>query len=117
MKKLLLVILLLAPTTYTFSSFEYKTSLASWYGKPFHGRKTASGEVYNMYDLTCAHKTLPLGTKLKVTNVKNNKSVILRVTDRGPFIKGRDLDLSYKAAQALGYGNTGVAKVTYKVIN
>lgn len=83
--------------------------LASWYGPGFHGKKTASGEEYNMHELTAAHKTLPFGTKLKVTNVDNGKTIVVRINDRGPYIKGRILDLSFAAAKQLGY--TGVAKL------
>ncbi len=83
--------------------------LASWYGPGFHGRKTASGERYDMHDFTAAHKTLPFGTRLRVTNEKTGKSIIVRVNDRGPYIHGRILDLSFAAAKELGY--TGVAKL------
>jgi rare lipoprotein A (peptidoglycan hydrolase) len=75
---------------------------SSWYGKPFHGRQTASGERYDMYGMTAAHKTLPFGTLVQVTNLENNKKVIVRVNDRGPFIRRRVLDLSYAAAKKLG---------------
>jgi rare lipoprotein A len=68
----------------------------SYYGEEFHGRKTASGEIYNMYAYTAAHKSLPFGTKIQVTNVENNRSVIVRINDRGPFVSGRILDLSYR---------------------
>jgi rare lipoprotein A len=76
--------------------------LASWYGRPFHGRRTASGELYNMYAMTAAHRTLPLPSFARVSNPANGRSVIVRVNDRGPFIKGRIVDLSYTAAQKLG---------------
>lgn len=72
-------------------------SKASYYGKKHHGKKTASGEVYNMYDLTAAHKTYKFGTIIKVTSIETNKSVIVRINDRGPFIQGRDIDLSKSA--------------------
>ena len=78
-----------------------ETGLASWYGKKFHGRKTSNGEVYDMFKLTAAHKSLPLPTWVRVTNLANGKSVILRVNDRGPFHKGRIIDLSYAAATKL----------------
>jgi rare lipoprotein A len=84
---------------------------ASWYGKKYHGRQTANGETYNMYDFTAAHKTLPFNTKVKVTNLKNNRSVIVRINDRGPFVRGRIIDLSYAAAQELDFLNDGVVKV------
>ena len=95
----------------THKPLDCETWVASYYGKKFHGRKTASGEVYNQHAMTCAHKTLPFQTLLKVTNPKNGKNVIVRVTDRGPFIRGRDIDLSYGAAQEIGMLAAGVAKV------
>src|SRR5437762_3762354 len=85
-----------------------ETGLASWYGYPHHGRRTASGEIYDMNELTAAHRTLPLGTRLLVTNLANGRSVEVRVNDRGPFVKGRILDLSYAAARTLGAEGTGV---------
>ncbi|HOY84650.1 MAG: septal ring lytic transglycosylase RlpA family protein [Candidatus Cloacimonetes bacterium] len=88
-----------------------ETWVASYYGKGFHGRRTASGEVYNQYAMTCAHKTLPFQTLLKVTNPKNGKNVIVRVTDRGPFKRGRDIDLSFGAAKEIGMIAAGVMKV------
>lgn len=89
---------------------------ASWYGKKFHGRRTASGEVYDMYQLTAAHKILPLGTGVMVTHVRNGKSVMVTINDRGPFVRGRIIDLSYTAAQALGMVEEGVAKVRVEVL-
>lgn len=74
---------------------------ASWYGPGFHGKRTASGERYNMYAMTAAHRTLPFGTTVRVTNLKNNKSVVVRINDRGPFKAGRVIDLSKAANQAL----------------
>ncbi len=91
--------------------------LASWYGKKFHGRKTANGEVYNMYAMTAAHKTLPLGVFVEVFNVANGKNCIVRVNDRGPFVKNRIIDLSYKAAKILGVDGPGTAKVMIKVVS
>lgn len=88
-----------------------ETWVASYYGKGFHGRRTASGEVYNQFAMTCAHKTLPFQTLLKITNPKTGKNVIVRVTDRGPFRHGRDIDLSYGAAQEIGMLAAGVMKV------
>jgi rare lipoprotein A len=85
--------------------------IASWYGPKFHGKLTSSGERFNMYDLTCAHRTLKFGTKLRVTNPDNGRSVVVTVNDRGPFIEGRDLDLSYGAAKAIGLVEKGVGKV------
>lgn len=84
---------------------------ASWYGPAFHGRKTSNGEAYNMHSLTAAHKTLPLGTVLLVKNLDNGKNTLVRVNDRGPFAGGRIIDLSYKAASALGLVDNGMAKV------
>lgn len=84
---------------------------ASWYGKYFHGRKTASGERYNMYDMTAAHKTLPLGTWVEVKHLRNGRAVTVRVNDRGPFVRGRVIDLSYAAASKLNMANAGVAPV------
>lgn len=88
-----------------------KTGMASYYADKFEGRKTASGEIYKRSKLTAAHRSLPFGTKLKVTNIKNGKSVIVRVNDRGPFVKGRIIDLSKKAASEIGLIKMGVAKV------
>ncbi|MGD9731920.1 MAG: septal ring lytic transglycosylase RlpA family protein [Desulfamplus sp.] len=85
--------------------------IASWYGEQFHGRKTANGETYNMYGVSAAHKTLPLGTWVRVYNLENNKTLELRINDRGPFVTGRIIDLSYKAAQILGVAKPGTAKV------
>ena len=88
-----------------------KKGSASWYGKPFHGRKTASGAIYNMYSMTAAHKRLPLSSKVRVTNLANNRSVILTVNDRGPFHGNRLIDVSYAAAKKLGFIHRGVARV------
>lgn len=93
------------------------TMVASWYGPKYHGRQTASGEVFDMNRLTAAHKTLPFGTRLKVTHVGNHRSVIVKVNDRGPFISGRDLDLSYGAAKKLGMVEQGVARVKIERLN
>ncbi len=90
--------------------------VTSFYAKKFNGRKTASGEIYNMFDFTCAHKTLPFGTKLKVTNPDNNKSVVVRVNDRGPFVKGRDLDISYAAARKIGLIPYGFKKLKVEIL-
>ncbi len=89
---------------------------ASWYGPKFHGKPTASGEIFNMYSMTSAHKNFPFGTKLRVTNLRNNKSTIVTVNDRGPFIPGRDLDLSYAAAKAIGLTEAGVGRVKIEYI-
>ncbi len=84
---------------------------ASWYGKDFHGKKTANGQTYNMYGVSAAHKTLPLGSQVRVTNLDNNLSVILVINDRGPFVHRRIIDLSYGAAKRLGTVEKGVARV------
>ncbi len=84
---------------------------ASWYGPGFHGKLAASGEVYNMYDYTAAHRILPMGTYVLVKNLENGKEVVVRINDRGPFVKGRCIDLSYAAAKALGMIGKGVVKV------
>lgn len=89
---------------------------ASWYGKKYHGRTTASGERYNMYAMTAAHKTLPFGTRVKVTDLATGRTVVVTINDRGPFIKGRIIDLSKKAAQKLGMLEKGTAKVRLKVL-
>ncbi|SKA74752.1 septal ring lytic transglycosylase RlpA family protein [Desulfobaculum bizertense] len=89
---------------------------ASWYGKPFHGRKTSNGEVYNMYNMTCAHKILPMNTVVRVTNRSNGKSAVLRVNDRGPFVGTRVIDLSYAAAKSLGVIGPGTAPVKVEAI-
>lgn len=94
-----------------------ENGLASWYGEPFHGRKTASGEVYDMNQISAAHKTLPLHTWVEVKNLDNNKAMALRINDRGPFVKGRVIDLSRAAAQEIGMLNAGVARVSVKAIS
>ncbi|HUY80291.1 MAG TPA: septal ring lytic transglycosylase RlpA family protein [Acidobacteriaceae bacterium] len=88
-----------------------QTGRASWYGKLFQGKETASGEDYNMNAMTCAHRSLPLGSLVKVTNLRNHKSVILRVNDRGPVPPSRIIDLSYAAARSLGFASKGLAPV------
>lgn len=91
-------------------------SLASWYGPGFHGRRTANGEVFNQNALTAAHKSLPFGTRVKVTNLNNGKSVIVRVNDDGPHIPGRVIDLSKGAAARIGMLSSGVAPVRLEVL-
>lgn len=85
--------------------------IASWYGKKFHGNPTASGEIYDMYQLTAAHKTLPLGSYVMVTNLENNRSVEVKINDRGPFVKGRIIDLSYAAARSIDMVERGTTRV------
>ena len=94
----------------------YQKGEASWYGPGFNGKKTASGETFNMYKLTAAHKKLPFGTKVKVTNLQNGKSVIVIINDRGPFVKGRIIDLSKKAAQQIGLIQAGHAPVSIVIL-
>jgi len=91
--------------------------IASWYGEKFHGRRTANGEIYNMFGLTAAHRTLPFGTRLEVVNLANGRSVTVRVNDRGPFIRGRFLDLSYGAAKRLGMVQSGISRVSIRSIH
>ena len=94
-----------------------QTGAASWYGRQFHGRKTASGETFDMNGLTAAHRTLPLNCYIRVTNKENGKSVVVKVNDRGPFHGNRVLDLSYGAAKRLGVTNAGVAKVSIERVD
>ncbi len=94
-----------------------QTGTASWYGKKFHGRRTSSGEKYNMWAMTAAHPTLPLPTYVRVTHLESNKSIVVKVNDRGPFLHNRVIDLSYAAAHKLGIANQGVGKVKVVAIN
>ncbi len=88
-----------------------ETGKASWYGEAFHGRPTSSGEIFNMHKNTAAHKTLPIGTYVRVINLGNNRSTVVRINDRGPFVKGRIIDLSYGAAKEIHMEGTGLANV------
>lgn len=88
-----------------------ETGIASWYGHPYHGRQSSSGEVYDMNGLTAAHRTLPFGAIVRVTNLENRKSVVVRINDRGPFVEGRIIDLSRAAAQQIGLIGPGTALV------
>lgn len=90
--------------------------IASWYGPNFHGGKTSNGEIYNMYEMTAAHKTLPMNTMVRVTNRRNGRSVVVRINDRGPFVKGRIIDLSYIAGKKIGIEKTGTAPVKLTVL-
>jgi len=94
----------------------FQVGAASWYGEDFAGKPTASGEPYNMYDLTAAHYTLPLGTWVRVTNLRNGRSVVVRINDRGPIIPGRIIDLSYGAAQVLHMRNRGLQRVRLDIV-
>src|SRR5215470_2589184 len=93
-----------------------ETGLASWYGAPYHNRRSSNGEVYNMHAMTAAHRTLPLGSIVRVTNLKTNHSALVRITDRGPFVAGRILDLSLAAAKKLDVWQPGVAEVKVEVM-
>jgi rare lipoprotein A len=93
------------------------TGRASWYGPNFHGKTTSSQEIFDMYDMTAAHKTLPFGTYVMVTNLKNGRSVKVRINDRGPFIRGRVIDLSYAAAKVLGMVGPGVVPVRIEILS
>jgi len=92
------------------------SGVSSYYGSKFHGKLTANGEVYDMYGVTAAHKNLPFNTVARVTNLDNNKSLILRINDRGPYVDGRILDCSYGAAKKLGFLNQGTANVEIRII-
>jgi rare lipoprotein A len=98
------------------STVETETGIASWYGQPFHGRQAASGEIYDMETLTAAHPTLPFNTWVRVVNLENRKSVEVRITDRGPFIQGRIIDLSHAAARAIGMIAPGTVPVRLEVV-
>ena len=115
------------PTSYKLKGRRYKvlpfsknfkqSGIASWYGKDFNGKKTSNGEIYNMHDMTAAHKTLPIPSYVKVTNLKNNRSVVVRINDRGPYHGSRVIDLSYAAAKKLNMHNHGTEKVKIEAIN
>jgi rare lipoprotein A len=94
----------------------YEVGTASWYGEDFEGKPTASGEPYNMFELTAAHPRLPLGTLVKVTNLRNRKAVVVRINDRGPVVDGRIIDVSYSAAKVLNFQSRGVQRVRLDVV-
>ena len=94
----------------------YQIGTASWYGDYFQGKPTASGEPYEMYDMTAAHLTLPLGSFVRVTNLRNGRAVVVRVNDRGPIVPGRIIDLSYSAAEALQFRSKGLQRVRLDVV-
>ncbi len=94
----------------------YQVGTASWYGEYFEGRPTASGEPFNMFDLTAAHPTLPLGTLVRVTNLRNRRSVVVRINDRGPIVPGRIIDLSYNAAHVLRFDQQGLQRVRLDIV-
>jgi len=95
----------------------YEQGIASWYGPGFHGKQTSSGEIYDMYGISAAHKTLPFGTVVKVVDLETKKSVVVAINDRGPFIEGRIIDLSKGAAEKLGIVNKGIAKVGLRILD
>jgi rare lipoprotein A (peptidoglycan hydrolase) len=90
--------------------------MTSWYGEPFDGQLTATGEIYDMYAPTAAHPTLPLGSIVRVTNTRNQRSTLVRINDRGPYIVGRELDVSYEVARRLGFDQSGLAKVRLELL-
>jgi len=94
----------------------YQIGTASWYGAYFHGRATASGEPYNMYDLTAAHPSLPLGSWVRVTNLRNGRTVVVRINDRGPIVPGRIIDVSYSTAEALNFKLQGLQQVRLDLV-
>ncbi len=93
-----------------------RTGIASWYGRKFHGRRTANGERFDMYAVSAAHPTLPLPSFVRVTNLQNGRSIVVRINDRGPFARGRIIDLSYRAAQLLGFEQQGTARVRVSAV-
>jgi hypothetical protein len=95
---------------------EVQFGIASWYGEKFHGRTTASGEKFDMHKLTAAHKKLPLGTIVRVTNIKNGRTVTVKINDRGPYKRGRVIDLSYAAAKKIGMVEDGITRVRLEII-
>jgi len=95
----------------------YQVGTASWYGQIFDGKPTASGEPYDMYDMTAAHLTLPMGSYVRVTNLRNGRAVVVRVNDRGPIVPGRIIDLSYGAAQALQFKQRGLQRVRLDLVS
>ena len=108
---LIVLLFVLAPVL-----FAFQTGNASWYGGKFQGRPTANGEIFDTNKFTAAHRTLPFGTRVKVTNLRNGKSTVVRINDRGPFIQGRIIDLSKAAAEAIGMIDTGTAPVSIEVV-
>ncbi|HDJ30148.1 MAG TPA: septal ring lytic transglycosylase RlpA family protein [Candidatus Acetothermia bacterium] len=113
---LAVVALLGAVFAYQFYGPYYEVGIASWYGPGFDGRHTANGEIYDMNGISAAHKTLPFGTIVQVVDLETGKSVIVRINDRGPFIKGRIIDLSKGAAEKLGIIDKGITKVGLRIL-
>lgn len=114
MKKTFLSLMLFILLSITLSAGQ--PGYASWYGGKFHGRKTANGETFDTYKYTAAHKTLPFDTVIKVTNLDNGKSTIVRINDRGPFVENRIIDLSFAAARDIGMIESGVARVNIEIV-
>ena len=108
---LLLVFLASCSSVHKGPGYDKTYAVASWYGPKFHGRPTSSGDIFNMYSMTCAHREYPFGTRLKVTNTENNRSAECIVNDRGPFVEDRDIDLSYAVAREIGVTGSGIARV------
>ena len=104
------------PATQSVQIGSTETGIASWYGHPYHGRRSASGEIYDMEQFTAAHRTLPFGTWVEVTDLQNQKTVEVRINDRGPFVDGRIIDLSLAAARSIDMVGPGIARVQLKVI-
>ncbi|MDY3547482.1 septal ring lytic transglycosylase RlpA family protein [Riemerella anatipestifer] len=120
MKRTILVIIMIISFigVYSFkSNNETGSSYASYYHDKFNGRKTASGEIFNNSEFTAAHKRLPFGTLVEITNLRTGKSVVVRVNDRGPYVKGRSFDLSKAAYNAIGAHKRGTMPITYKILN
>ena len=114
---IILVFALLLPLS-SYASGDYpQYGKASWYGGKFHGKRTASGERFNKHEFTAAHRKLPFGTIIRVTNIRNGKEVYVRINDRGPFVKGRILDLSLASAEALHFNRKGVIRVKIEIIS
>lgn len=110
------VTLVAAALVYQVAGPYYQTGIASWYGPGFNGRHTANGEIYNMNGISAAHKTLPFGTIVQVVDLQTGRSVVVRINDRGPYVKGRIIDLSKGAAEALGIIGKGIAEVGLRIL-
>jgi len=115
--KILLLTALMMTCVVTFSQEKIQKGKASYYASRFEGRLTANGEVFSNDSLTAAHPTLPFGTKVKITNIENGKEVVLRVNDRGPFVEGRIVDVTQKAAEKLGFYHQGICIVSLQILN
>ncbi|HAS17489.1 MAG TPA: septal ring lytic transglycosylase RlpA family protein [Nitrospiraceae bacterium] len=123
LRPLLIIIVSIIITSCTLPAYKspyaagyVERGVASWYGGEFHGRPTSSGEIYDMYSNTAAHKLIPLGTIARVTNIENRRSVVVKINDRGPFIEGRIIDMSYSAANEIGMVNMGLANVEIEIL-